>query len=537
MQITGGSITIPLNDPTVTEGSSPVDWSQVNDNNYLIIAGVVYTITARQIVTSPKTLTITPPFAGIAGAGVTNYTGYVIVRDFTENHHLPLVNPGDLEAARLVSRAFAIIDTLLTGSGGDTEIAISKTAHGFQVGNAIRYHTSNGFVRAFAGTVADATVLGIVTSVPDANSFGFKTQGKVEGLVGFTSVTPGTIYYLTATDTHPNLSTTKPSRIVPVMVLTGDTEGYIMGLATNEAGLFSTETNGIVTGPNATAVTNGYYLKAGNSGGTWDAASVASNSLTTTQHAKAATPDWYGFMFDPPTNGLSLIRHIQDLQTRLLNMETLAVTGAVTRLVYNRRNSTVGGSAQTGTFGDGYGTGYTWTYALNSLPAGVTKARVTLISGYGVRRISTDHRGGHRFGYVHPMIYTCDLQFPALSTLNIEIGYARLTNAITLFSSDRFFARLKVGATEVANVHPTLSLCAFYNYDGTFGVVSHSGQRLTTSESEAPVHIYGPLFTASEISSATDFDNEWLFRNIRREVHMVSGVVTIEYGGYIQQSF
>lgn len=71
---------------------------------------------------------------------------------------------------------------------------ITQTAHGFVVGDVIK-RTSGSYAKAKADTSANARAVGIVESVPDANTFVVVTRGKVTGLSGLTD---GTIYFLSA---------------------------------------------------------------------------------------------------------------------------------------------------------------------------------------------------------------------------------------------------------------------------------------------------------------------------------------------------
>jgi hypothetical protein len=79
---------------------------------------------------------------------------------------------------------------------------VNKVAHGFSIGDVLRFNGVD-FVKADGSSVANAAVVGIVSSIPDANSYYITQAGFVSGL----TTTPtegglfiaGTSYYLSQT--------------------------------------------------------------------------------------------------------------------------------------------------------------------------------------------------------------------------------------------------------------------------------------------------------------------------------------------------
>lgn len=69
----------------------------------------------------------------------------------------------------------------------------TQTAHGFVVGNIVKCTGNNTFALAQADTAADAEVVGMVTTVIDANDFLLTVGGVITGLTGLTA---GLAYYL-----------------------------------------------------------------------------------------------------------------------------------------------------------------------------------------------------------------------------------------------------------------------------------------------------------------------------------------------------
>lgn len=91
-------------------------------------------------------------------------------------------------------------------SGPTLGTSIAQTAHGLAVGNVIRFNGTN-YVKAQGDTAANAEVVGVVASVPNANTFTFVATGYITGL---SSLTAGSVYFLSSA-TAGLLTTTEPS--------------------------------------------------------------------------------------------------------------------------------------------------------------------------------------------------------------------------------------------------------------------------------------------------------------------------------------
>lgn len=82
-------------------------------------------------------------------------------------------------------------------------------AHSFSIGDVVRYDSAS-FVKAQANSEANAEVVGIISNIPDANSFYVTQMGFVSGITSPGSLTPGTLYYLSPS-TAGLLTATKPT--------------------------------------------------------------------------------------------------------------------------------------------------------------------------------------------------------------------------------------------------------------------------------------------------------------------------------------
>jgi len=116
------------------------------------------------------------------------------------------INPTDIKAVEVTDLLDAgrvkindnfefvrnFVNLLESSGGGSSSETISQPAHGFSVGNAVRY-TGTAYVRSTAQTVGTAVVLGVVTEVPTPDTFVITYSGKLDGLGG---LTPGSAYYL-----------------------------------------------------------------------------------------------------------------------------------------------------------------------------------------------------------------------------------------------------------------------------------------------------------------------------------------------------
>lgn len=358
MQINSGLINVVAGDGTVV-GNSSVDWTQVTTSSLIIIGGQTYDILSVDALA--KEIEISPVYAGATASGIS----YAIVRDFTLNHNLPLLNPGDLEAAAIVSRALSTIDRLLslgTGSADLGEILVTKTAHGFIVGNFLTLSGAD-WVLSLSDTSANSIIVGVVKEVVSVNQFKIVTQGRIANVAGVT-LTPGTVYYLRNTTTPGgggNVNITDNLAFaglqVPVLVAETSTDGWILNLARAQTGVFGLLSGGIVPGPTADDISNGRVLGAG---GGWTSVGIANNSLAVQHLLSGGTVNWTNFALKQ--SGLSVFEHILDLNTRLTALSS-----------YSRRTRLVAGTRTKANPGTGSGS--------FTIPTRVSSVRLRVISG------------------------------------------------------------------------------------------------------------------------------------------------------------
>ena len=119
------------------------------------------------------------------------------------------------------------INALATGSGSTLTKNITQAAHGFAVGNLV-YLNGAIYTLALATSVVTAEVVGIITSIIDANNFVLTTSGYITGFGGLVA---GSVFFVS--DSTPGLLTTvAPSAVgsvqKPVFVADGTTSGYFI---------------------------------------------------------------------------------------------------------------------------------------------------------------------------------------------------------------------------------------------------------------------------------------------------------------------
>jgi len=97
---------------------------------------------------------------------------------------------------------------------GGTASKVTQTAHGFAIGNVLRYDGSTSrYVRAQSNIEANAEVIGVVTKIVDANNFELTTSGVIDFGASYPNpFTPGTAYFLSAS-TAGGLTATEPTGI------------------------------------------------------------------------------------------------------------------------------------------------------------------------------------------------------------------------------------------------------------------------------------------------------------------------------------
>jgi hypothetical protein len=104
---------------------------------------------------------------------------------------------------------------------------VTQNSHGFSVGDVV-YYNGSSWAEARADVDSTSEVLGVVSVVPDANTFVVTQLGYISGLSGLSA---GTTYYLSAA-TAGALTATEPSAAgqvsKPVLVAVSTTEGYVI---------------------------------------------------------------------------------------------------------------------------------------------------------------------------------------------------------------------------------------------------------------------------------------------------------------------
>lgn len=364
MQINSGTITATEN-AVVVVGSAEADWAQVLPGNLFICQNKIYQIVA--VNPTLKQLTLSPAWST---ASVTE-AAYAIVRDFSPNLGLPLLNPGDLEAAAIVTRAFQVLDTVVSeaaGESGVTDYVLVKNAHGFAVGNALTLNGGN-WQLATSTTTASAMVLGVVSAVPDTDTFWLRTFGKIASLHGV-NTSAGTLLYLRQTVTYVgglpvNLCTGDPvdtgTLKVPLLQADGPTSGYLLALASTVGTPFGPDQAGLVPPPSNP--TGSKFL---NDLGQWVTVALANQTIAA-QHLASGSVDWAGITAQTP--GASILAALTDLNDRVLQLEGRTSYSSVN---YYRAVFTLN-SDNTSALMSG---SYNWT-----LPLGVRYLRATLFSG------------------------------------------------------------------------------------------------------------------------------------------------------------
>jgi len=113
--------------------------------------------------------------------------------------------------------------------GSDVNV-FSQTGHGFVVGDVLR-RASGSFAKALADSDEHAEVVGIVTQVLNANSFGMVSPGKK--ITGLSGLVDGRVYFLS--DTSAGAYTDTPSATIghvrkPLFVAISATEAILTNI-------------------------------------------------------------------------------------------------------------------------------------------------------------------------------------------------------------------------------------------------------------------------------------------------------------------
>lgn len=150
-------------------------------------------------------------FLGALGTGIvknTTSTGILSIAVANTDYQSPisLTTTGASGAATFISNVLNIPQ--YSGASAVTQ-SVGQTAHGFAVGNVIRSNgTADQYTKAQADSAADAEVIGIVSTVIDANNFIYTTEGIITS--GVPTNTAGTVYFLDPS-TAGALTSTKPT--------------------------------------------------------------------------------------------------------------------------------------------------------------------------------------------------------------------------------------------------------------------------------------------------------------------------------------
>ena len=124
-----------------------------------------------------------------------------------------------------VTQEFEWIVSGGTASGENLVKSINQTAHGFIVGNVLRFN-GTVWVKAQADSATNAEAIGIVSSVTNDDNFILLYSGYISGL---SSLTAGTKYYLSDTSAGAltNVEPTDGGEISkPLLIAVSTTAGY-----------------------------------------------------------------------------------------------------------------------------------------------------------------------------------------------------------------------------------------------------------------------------------------------------------------------
>lgn len=141
----------------------------------------------------------------------------------------PLASPDDADfvLAADASEADGTRDRTITLGvlrqvlGAGVTVGVSQASHGLSVGDVVR-HTGSGYAEATADTASNAEAVGVVSSVPDSDSFAFQTAGVVSTLSGLTA---GELYYL---QDDGSLGTTAGTVEKPILIAVSTTAAVLI---------------------------------------------------------------------------------------------------------------------------------------------------------------------------------------------------------------------------------------------------------------------------------------------------------------------
>lgn len=136
---------------------------------------------------------------------------------------------GDVSEAVGERDKTATLGALREFLGAGVTVGVTQASHGLSVGDVVR-HNGTSYVAATADTASNAEAVGIVTSVPDTDTFAFQATGLVT--VSGASFTPGALYYL---QDNGSLGTSPGTVEKPILIAVSSTSG-VMVLAVGASG-------------------------------------------------------------------------------------------------------------------------------------------------------------------------------------------------------------------------------------------------------------------------------------------------------------
>ena len=126
-------------------------------------------------------------------------------------------------------------------STNELQKLVNQTAHGFTVGEVLRFNGAN-YVGAQANSVTNSQVVGMVSAVSDVNSFFISQAGYLNNIPGGVGLVAGTRFYLSPT-TPGAITSTAPTAdtqiILPIFDADSTTTGYFfndIGVLINAGG-------------------------------------------------------------------------------------------------------------------------------------------------------------------------------------------------------------------------------------------------------------------------------------------------------------